>query len=115
MVDISGVPQVGCAQRLDQVGTSEKDDLGWHARAVGALNAAHNMVDLVVEVVEHASGRDVRRALALPGIDHQPLGSVFGRQLAHANAMARGGEALLLVRIGNDREISADDIETCAS
>lgn len=97
VLNVTGIPHARGTEGLNQVSTSEEHNFGALACAVGAFDAAHDVVYFVVKVIKHASGGNVGRALSLPRVDHEPFGCIFGGELAHANSMASGGEAALLV------------------
>lgn len=110
--DVAGIPLAGLADGLDEVCAGEENDADGLAGSVGALDAAHDVVEVVVEVVEDVGGGDVGVLGGLPGVDHEPLGGALDGELAHAHAVVGGSEARLAVAVADGGEVAADDIKS---
>ena len=106
VVEITLVPHTWGRHGLDQVKAGKEYNAAALSGTVSALNTAHDLVDFVVEVIKHLGCWDISRALSLPGIHHQPLGSVLSRKSAHLNTMMGRRKTLLPVCIADYQTVS---------
>lgn len=113
VIQILGRPHTRGAHGLDKVCSCQQGDVHWLLVPVDILASSDNMVDLVVEVVEHLGGGNVVGLYSLPGVAGQPLGGLLGGEGTHLNSVPGGSKARLLVGIGDRGEEAANDLVLC--
>lgn len=101
VVQILGRPHARGAHCLNEVCPSQKGNAHLLLVPVDILYAANDVVDLVVEVIEHLCGRNIVGLYGLPGIACKPLGGLAGGETAHLDTVLCGSQTRLLVGIGD--------------
>lgn len=65
-------PQPWCAHRLDQVGACKQRNVDLSFLAVSRFDSAHDVVQLVIKVIQDLDGREVFFVQRLPRVDANP-------------------------------------------
>lgn len=87
VLQITQCPDIRLAKGFNQVRAGKKGDAD-----LLAITTAPELIDLAVKVVQDLGGRDIRRLLGLPGVDHEGLPGVLDGQLTHFNSRGHGSE-----------------------
>ena len=77
--------------------------------AGGSLDSAHDIVQLVVEVVQNFDSGHVFLVQRLPWVDANPARAVPHSNSRHVNSVVRGGQTSLLVGVADRAEEAAND------
>ena len=77
--------------------------------ASGSLDPAHDIVQLVVEVIQDFNSGHVFLVQRLPWVDANPTRAVLYSDSRHVDSVVRGSQASLLVGVADRAEEAAND------
>ena len=102
-------PKSRCAHGLDQISSCKQSDVDLLSFAGGSLDSAHDIVQLVVEVIQDFNSGHILLVQRLPWIDANPTRAVLYSDSRHINSVVRGSQASLLVGVADRAEEAAND------
>jgi len=89
VIQILLTPHTRGRHGVNQVGTGQESNTNRLASTIASLDTLSHGVDLIVNMVQHDSGRLVFLLQRLPGVHHQPVRGLVHGELAHGNTSQR--------------------------
>jgi len=108
-IQILRSPQPRGAHRLDQVRAGKQRNVDALLFSSLCLDSAHDVVQLVAEVIQNLHGRQILLVQRLPRIDTNPGRAVSYSDPGHVYPVVCGGKSSLLICVTNRAEEAADD------
>src|SRR5690242_12803198 len=103
-------PEAGRTHGLDQVGSCKQCNVNLLFLAGRCRDSAHDVVQLMVEVIQDFDCGHVLFVEGLPRINAYPGGALPHGDPCHVDAVVCGGQASLLVSIAHRAEEAANDL-----
>ena len=102
-------PKSRCAHGLDQISSCKQSNMDLLLFAGRSLDSAHDIVQLVVEVIQDFNSGHILLVQRLPWVDADPTRAVLYSDSRHVDSVVRGGQTSLLVGVADRAEEAAND------